>query len=73
MGSRSDTHMRHDQISNKITQVRNEKAICNSDRFWAEIWKDLVDAVAQNLPDLDMAIDTTDEPQLLIPWEDMNS
>lgn len=58
---------------NKIIHVRNGKVTCNSDHFWAEIWKDLVGSVSKNLPDLDMAVNIMDEPRLFIPWEDMRA
>jgi hypothetical protein len=56
----------------QIIQIRNGKVTSNSDHFWVEIWKELVESVAKNIPDLDMGINMMDEPRLLIPWEEMN-
>ncbi|KAF4628383.1 hypothetical protein G7Y89_g9765 [Cudoniella acicularis] len=41
------------------------------DHFWMEIWLDLIQKVAEDLPDMDLAMNTMDEPRLLIPWENM--
>ncbi|KAH6663681.1 hypothetical protein B0J14DRAFT_608881 [Halenospora varia] len=41
------------------------------DHFWMEIWQDLIQKVAQDLPDMEVAMNTMDEPRLLVPWEKM--
>lgn len=56
-----------------IFQIREGAVTSNSDHFWAKIWKELVEAISTNLPDLDMAVNCMDEPRLFIPWKDINS
>lgn len=59
----------------EIIRIRNHK-VSSKSTFpwtWTKIWKDLVGSVAKDLPDLDIAMNTMDEPRLFIQWEDMNS
>jgi hypothetical protein len=62
----------HVKAHNAILQIRKGAVTSTSDQFWMEIWKSLVKSIVKDLPDLDMAMNTMDEPRLFIPWEDMN-
>jgi hypothetical protein len=57
---------------NKIIHVRNGKATSDSDFFWVVIWCDLIKTIKSYLPDMDIAVNSMDEPRLTVPWEDMN-
>ncbi|CZR51614.1 related to capsular associated protein (CAP10) [Phialocephala subalpina] len=56
---------------NRLFKLRNGKVTHESDHFWMPIWQDLINDVAENLPDMDLAMNTMDEPRLFIAWEDM--
>lgn len=56
---------------NRLFKLRNGKVTHESDHFWMPIWQELINDVAENLPDMDLAMNTMDEPRLLIPFEDM--
>ncbi|KAK4502580.1 hypothetical protein PRZ48_006006 [Zasmidium cellare] len=57
--------------------VRNGNAtgrtdIPREDRPWIGLWEDMVQSVAEYLPDLDMAINVMDESRIVTPWEKIN-
>lgn len=43
-----------------------------TDHFWMPIWEELIQTVAQGLPDIDLAMNTMDEPRMWVPWEKMS-
>ncbi|KAE8441709.1 hypothetical protein EG329_004538 [Mollisiaceae sp. DMI_Dod_QoI] len=55
----------------RLFKLRNGKVTHESDHFWMPIWQDLINDVAEDLPDMDLSMNTMDEPRLFIPWEDM--
>lgn len=57
--------------------VRNRNATGTTDipreeRPWIGLWEDMVQSVANYLPDLDMAINVMDESRIVTPWEKIN-
>lgn len=52
--------------------IRNGKATAGSDWFWTQIWLNLIESVAHELPDMDIALNAMDEPRLVVPWEDID-
>jgi hypothetical protein len=58
----------HDQV----IRIRGGKAKTTSTFFWMPIWHDLINTISSHLPDMDIALNTMDEPRLTVPWEDMN-
>jgi hypothetical protein len=63
----------HVEAQEEIIRIRNHKVSSKSEFpwTWTKIWKELVGSVANDLPDLDIAMNTMDEPRLFIQWEDM--
>ncbi|KAI0969042.1 capsular associated protein [Xylaria arbuscula] len=39
---------------------------------WVQRWTELVEEMMPHLPDLDMVLNTMDEPRVLVPWENIN-
>jgi hypothetical protein len=56
-----------------LIMVRNGSADFIGGHFWMPIWTQLVDDIAEHLPDMDLAMNIMDEPRLLVPWENMKS
>jgi len=52
--------------------VRNQNASAGSDWFWTQIWLDLTKTIQHLLPDMDLALNSMDEPRIVVPWEDIN-
>lgn len=54
--------------------IRNHNVTHRTDgeRPWMKLWTDMVDSVAQHLPDLDMPINVMDESRMVVPWEDID-
>ena len=44
----------------------------DEDRPWMFIWKEMVQTVAQHLPDVDLAINVMDESRMIVPWEEID-
>jgi len=64
--------MLHDvRVQSRDFEIRNGTANTTSDHFWMPIWQDLINSVAADLPDMEMAMNSMDEPRLLVPWESM--
>ncbi|KAK4988293.1 hypothetical protein LTR50_004026 [Elasticomyces elasticus] len=42
-------------------------------RPWMDLWQDLVQSIAQHLPDIDLAINVMDESRLVVPWETVDT
>jgi hypothetical protein len=55
----------------RLFKLRQGKVTHESDHFWMPIWQDLINTIAKDLPDMDLAMNSMDEPRLLIPWETM--
>ena len=55
--------------------VRNGRATKHTDdveRPWPDLWTDLVDSIANDLPDLDLAFNVMDESRVIVPWGEVN-
>jgi hypothetical protein len=52
--------------------VRNQNASAGSDWFWTQIWLDLTKTIQHMLPDMDLALNSMDEPRIVVPWEEIN-
>ena len=52
--------------------VRDGNATTSSDWFWTTIWQELLQSIAHLLPDVDVALNSMDEPRLVVPWEDID-
>jgi hypothetical protein len=63
--------LRDIRAQDQLVMVRNGKATYIGDHFWIPIWQKLVNAVARDLPDMDLAMNPMDEPRLLVPWENI--
>ncbi|KAK5123815.1 hypothetical protein LTR85_002451 [Meristemomyces frigidus] len=42
------------------------------ERAWMNLWQDMVQSVAQWLPDVDMPINVMDESRIVVPWEEID-
>lgn len=60
------------RISVRDGNVTKRTDIPLEDRPWMLLWSDMVQSVAEYLPDLDMAINVMDESRLVVPWEEIN-
>ncbi|KAL5601485.1 hypothetical protein BROUX41_002538 [Berkeleyomyces rouxiae] len=49
--------------------VRNHKATSGSDWFWTQIWLNLTSSIEDMLPDMDLALNSMDEPRIVVPSE----
>ena len=54
-----------------VIRIRDGDVSSESDFFWVRIWMGLFETISDGLPNMDVAINTMDEPRMLIPWEDM--
>lgn len=52
--------------------IRNQNASAGSGWFWTQIWLDLTKTIQHLLPDMDLALNSMDEPRIAVPWEDIN-
>jgi len=55
-----------------VIHVRNGTVTSESDYWWLVVWCDLIKTIGSYLPDMDIAVNSMDEPRLTVPWEDMN-
>ena len=57
-----------------VVSVHNGTATWRSDqdRPWMSQWHDMVQRIAQYLPDMDLAINVMDESRVIAPWETIN-
>jgi Glycosyl transferase family 90 len=58
---------------NMVVNVHNGSAKANTDWFWHVIWAELIDTIAQHLPDMTLPLNPMDEPRLFVPWEDITA
>jgi len=42
------------------------------ERPWMNLWQDMVQSVAQYLPDVDLPINVMDESRIVVPWEEID-
>lgn len=56
---------------NRQMKIRNKVVTTDSDHFWMPIWQELIQTVAEGLPDMDMSMNSMDEPRMWVPWEKM--
>lgn len=55
--------------------VREHAAAQHGDgekRIWLDLWQELVQTIAEYLPDVDMPINEMDESRMVVPWEDID-
>jgi len=52
--------------------IRNQTATAGSDWFWTQIWLDLMKTIEHMLPDMDLALNSMDEPRIVVPREEIN-
>jgi hypothetical protein len=52
--------------------IRNGTATTGSEWFWCKIWHDMISTIADQLPDMDIAVNGMDESRLVVPWETIN-
>ncbi|CAL3972130.1 unnamed protein product [Diplocarpon coronariae] len=53
-------------------KIRKGNVSRDHDHFWMPIWQDLIQSVAVDLPDMDLAMNTMDEPRIWVPVEKMD-
>ncbi|CZT40260.1 related to capsular associated protein (CAP10) [Rhynchosporium secalis] len=53
-------------------KIRKGNVTTEGDHFWMDIWREMVQTVGKNLPDMDIAMNTMDEPRMWVPWEKMS-
>ncbi|PBP24926.1 capsule associated protein [Diplocarpon rosae] len=53
-------------------KIRKGNVTRETDHFWMPIWQDLIQSVAADLPDMDLAMNTMDEPRMWVPVEKMD-
>lgn len=49
--------------------VRNGRARSNGDSFFISRWRDLIETIQHLLPDMDIPLNDSDSPRLIVPWE----
>lgn len=42
------------------------------ERPWLNLWTDMLQSVAEHLPDVDLAINVMDESRIVVPWEEID-
>jgi hypothetical protein len=52
--------------------IRNGNASAESHWFWTQIWLNMTQTIEHLLPDMDLPLNSMDEPRILVPWEDIN-
>lgn len=60
------------RISVRDGNATGRTDIALGDRPWIGLWEDMVQSVAEYLPDLDIAINVMDESRIVVPWEEIN-
>jgi hypothetical protein len=55
-----------------LIQIRDGKASTSSDWWWTKIWLEMIQTIEHLLPDLDLAMNSMDEPRIVVPWEEMD-
>ncbi|CAK4030329.1 glycosyltransferase family 90 [Lecanosticta acicola] len=60
------------RISIRDGNVTKRTDVPLEDRPWMLLWSDMVQSVAEFLPDVDLAINVMDESRLVVPWEEIN-
>ncbi|KAF2843250.1 glycosyltransferase family 90 protein [Patellaria atrata CBS 101060] len=60
--------------SNFTISVRNHNAtfITDHERAWMNLWHNLVQTIAEYLPDVDIPINVMDESRIIVSWETIN-
>ncbi|KAL2076100.1 hypothetical protein VTL71DRAFT_1043 [Oculimacula yallundae] len=52
-------------------KIRKGQVTTQGDHFWMPIWQEMVQTVGKSLPDMDIAMNSMDEPRMWVPWEKM--
>ncbi|EHK99653.1 putative Beta-1,2-xylosyltransferase 1 [Glarea lozoyensis 74030] len=52
--------------------IRDQKAKTTSNWFWTEIWLNMTQSIEDMLPDMDLPLNSMDEPRISAPWEEVN-
>jgi hypothetical protein len=53
-------------------KIRNQQASSGSDWFWTVIWLNMTQSIQDMLPDMDLPLNSMDEPRISAPWEEVN-
>ena len=56
-----------------LIQVRNGTASRTVAEIRTPEWLDMISSIAEYLPDMDIPLNTMDEPRLMVPWEDIEA
>ena len=56
-----------------VIEIRDGKAVANTEWFWHTIWAQMIGTVSEYLPDMVVPCNQMDEPRLLVPWETISS
>lgn len=66
-------HLKHQaKFFEKTIKVRERNATSSHHAVWTDIWLDMIQSIAPHLPDMDIPVNTMDEPRLTVPWEIIN-
>ncbi|PBP17347.1 capsular associated protein, partial [Diplocarpon rosae] len=52
--------------------IRDHNASAVSEWFWTRIWTNLTQTIEHLLPDMDLPLNSMDEPRIVVPWEDID-
>ncbi|KAF2194682.1 glycosyltransferase family 90 protein [Zopfia rhizophila CBS 207.26] len=52
---------------------RNGKLMLGTNQLWLDMWKPMLKDIASDIPDLDMAFNTRDEPKVIVHWETLEA
>ncbi|KAL5328527.1 hypothetical protein ACEPPN_002026 [Leptodophora sp. 'Broadleaf-Isolate-01'] len=65
--------MLHD-VRGQVKQIKIRKGNVTTvgDHFWMPIWQEMVQSIGKDLPDMDIAMNSMDEPRMWVPWEKMS-
>ncbi|PVH86633.1 glycosyltransferase family 90 protein [Cadophora sp. DSE1049] len=55
-------------------KIRKGNVTTEQDHFWMPIWQEMIQSIADDgdLPDMDIAMNSMDEPRMWVPWEKMS-
>jgi hypothetical protein len=52
--------------------IRNQRTYTGSEWFWTKIWQDMTESIQDMLPDMDLPLNSMDEPRVVTPWEEIS-
>ncbi|KAH7342304.1 hypothetical protein BKA65DRAFT_429958 [Rhexocercosporidium sp. MPI-PUGE-AT-0058] len=56
----------------KQIKIRDGTVTTEGDHFWMPIWQDMIQSIGKGLPNMDIAMNSMDEPRMWVPWEKMS-